>query len=333
MDGKAGRGGARRLRGTISNEDCLEGVRRLDENSVQLAIADPPYNIGKAEWDEWDSVGEYLDWCLRWISACCRALRRDGSLYIFHNDMRQVARLMLRIEEGTPLRYRRMIVWNKRFRVASSDGRRSSNFGYLTGYLERGGKRNYERMAEYLLYYTFDNGGRIRRAREERGLSQKDLARECPSRTGGITGWVSNVELGKSYPNGEQLETLEERLGLSEGDLIPKFRNRGTHHSVWDYEIAERVGHETPKPRPLIRNILLHSSDPGDLVLVPFSGLGNVELTCLELGRDFVGFETDPEYAERARRRLRRRQRSVTEFISPKGDERTLDGLEAGEGD
>lgn len=305
----------RLARDAIHHVDCLKGLRALEDRCAQLVVADPPYNIEKAEWDSWESADEYLDWLMEWISECERALRRDGSLYIFHSDMEQVARLMVRMAGDTGLRYRRLIVWNKRFRVSATTGRRSPNFGYLTGYLEREGKRNYEQMAEYILYYTFENGGRIREARERLGLSQKELAREARSRTGGITGWVSNVERGLSHPNEKQLEILERRLDLREEDLIPKFHNLKTHHSVWDYEIAERVNHETPKPRELIRAILRHSSDPGDLVVVPFSGLGNVELVCRELGRRFVAFESNRKYVEEARRRLARRQRSVAEFM------------------
>ncbi|GAH94471.1 unnamed protein product, partial [marine sediment metagenome] len=41
------------------NEDCLVGMKILPDNSVNLIIADPPYNIGKAEWDK---IPDYIKW-------------------------------------------------------------------------------------------------------------------------------------------------------------------------------------------------------------------------------------------------------------------------------
>ena len=56
-------------------------------------------------------------------------------------------------------------------------------------------------MFEFVLYYAFENGWKIREERTKRGLTQKVLAKEVLSESGGITGWVSNVEQNLSYPN------------------------------------------------------------------------------------------------------------------------------------
>ena len=45
----------------IYNEDCLEGMKRIPDKSVDLIVIDPPYNIKKAEWDSWKTVGEYVE--------------------------------------------------------------------------------------------------------------------------------------------------------------------------------------------------------------------------------------------------------------------------------
>jgi len=61
----------------------------------------------------------------------------------------------------------------------------------------------------------------------------------------------------------------------------------------------------TKLPRELIEKILAYSSEPGDLVLDPFLGSGQVALVAKESGRRFIGFEIAPEYFELAQRRLR----------------------------
>ncbi len=290
--------------------DCFDGVKMIDDNSVQLVFVDPPYNIGKADWD---FIDDYIDWLGDRITEFERVLKPNGSIYICHNDMEQIAELMVWIKKNTSLKFRMMIVWNKRFYYSSSTKRKSKNYGYYTGYIVRSGKRNYEKMAEYILYYTFDNGWKIRARREELGLTQKDISEKVRSRTGGITGWVSNVENGLSFPNKEQMKVIEDMLGLTEDDIIPKFRNMKTHHSVWDIDHAETDDHETPKPYELIRTILDHSTDKGDLVLVPFSGTGNAEFTCKVMGRNFIGFEIDPHYIEIANKKLS--QTMITKFF------------------
>lgn len=60
----------------------------------------------------------------------------------------------------------------------------------------------------------------------------------------------------------------------------------------------------TKLPAEIIRKILAYSSQPGDLVLDPFLGSGQVAVVSLMEGRHYLGFEVVPEYFEFAERRL-----------------------------
>jgi site-specific DNA-methyltransferase (adenine-specific) len=62
--------------------------------------------------------------------------------------------------------------------------------------------------------------------------------------------------------------------------------------------------HPTQKPLRLLRRALLACTRPGDLVFDPFSGSGTTGVAAKELGRFFVGAETEREYAELAARRI-----------------------------
>lgn len=64
-------------------------------------------------------------------------------------------------------------------------------------------------------------------------------------------------------------------------------------------------GHFTPKPVALIKHLISLFSKPGQLVLDPFLGSGSHGVAAAETGRDFIGIEIDPHYAETARRRVR----------------------------
>jgi site-specific DNA-methyltransferase (adenine-specific) len=67
----------------------------------------------------------------------------------------------------------------------------------------------------------------------------------------------------------------------------------------------ERIpGFPTQLPLALLRRVIACASDPGDLVIDPFSGSGTTGVVCIEYGRRFVGIEQDPEFAWLSRQRL-----------------------------
>ncbi|MBO4814811.1 MAG: adenine-specific DNA-methyltransferase [Muribaculaceae bacterium] len=57
----------------------------IDDESIDLIFADPPYNIGKnfaGCLDKWDTDDHYLDWCYRWLELCIKKLKPTGSFYV-----------------------------------------------------------------------------------------------------------------------------------------------------------------------------------------------------------------------------------------------------------
>ncbi len=82
------------------------------------------------------------------------------------------------------------------------------------------------------------------------------------------------------------------------------FNNQKTHHSVWNYEIAKKQGHITPKPVVMMENIIKHSSKEGDVVLDCFMGSGTTGVACKNLNRDFIGIELDEGYFKIAEERI-----------------------------
>lgn len=68
--------------GCLFEGDSLIWLKLLPENSVDLIFADPPYNLNKAEWDNFESQEIYIQWSLQWIEQASRILKPNGSLYI-----------------------------------------------------------------------------------------------------------------------------------------------------------------------------------------------------------------------------------------------------------
>src|SRR5947199_3477909 len=65
---------------SVLSVDCCDLLGRLPDNSVQLIICDPPYNIRMACWD---SYKKYSDLAATWLTASERVLCPSGSIVIF----------------------------------------------------------------------------------------------------------------------------------------------------------------------------------------------------------------------------------------------------------
>lgn len=68
--------------GKLFYGDSLEWLRTVEPESVDLIFADPPYNINKADWDNFESEEKYIAWSVAWIEQASRVLKANGSLYV-----------------------------------------------------------------------------------------------------------------------------------------------------------------------------------------------------------------------------------------------------------
>ncbi len=68
--------------GEIWIGDSIAWLNSLSENSVDLIFADPPYNIKKADWDNFESQQKYIEWSQKWIEPAAKVLKATGTLYI-----------------------------------------------------------------------------------------------------------------------------------------------------------------------------------------------------------------------------------------------------------
>ncbi|HQU82265.1 MAG TPA: site-specific DNA-methyltransferase [Pyrinomonadaceae bacterium] len=68
--------------GYLYEGNSIEWLKLLDDSTVDLVFADPPYNLNKAEWDNFESQEAYIQWSLEWIKEVARILKPNGSMYI-----------------------------------------------------------------------------------------------------------------------------------------------------------------------------------------------------------------------------------------------------------
>jgi len=73
--------------GKLHETDCIEFLQSLDADSVDLAFADPPFNLGKkyaSKIDDDLKESEYLTWCRTWLDEMVRVTKPGGSLFLWN---------------------------------------------------------------------------------------------------------------------------------------------------------------------------------------------------------------------------------------------------------
>ena len=296
----------------LAHGDCIVELKKLEAKCADLILIDPPYNIGKDDWDNFGITkkgyqpkpysGEcYYDWMEEVFIQLNRVMKDSGSFWFFHNDFRMMGELDRRIQQSTDLEYRNFIVWNKLFKGCKQEG-------FLKGFVQVEGLRKFQKIAEYMLFYTRKNLHlKLREERLKREVKSSQISAEILSKTGKLTGWYSNIETGKNYPTKDTIKPITKYLGITMDDIVPKFYNKRTHHSVWDYNFDnEKMGHITPKPIDLLENIILHCTDPGDVVLDCFGGSGSTAVAAMRTGRKYILIEKNSEYVSIAQDRITR---------------------------
>lgn len=253
----------------ISNIDCIQGMKSLPENCVDIIIADPPYNLSKSgewKWDNsanlsgmggnwnitnenWDNMtlSDYFNFTIAWLSEAKRILKPTGSMWIFgtyHNSgIINIACQMLNIEIINE------VIWYKKNAFPNLSGRRLTASHETILWTHVGGKkRNY--------YFDYDY-----------------------SKNGDFTG-------DELKSTGKQMRTV---WALSNNKKA---------------EELKYGKHPTQKPIKVLTRIIKISSKPGDILLTPFAGAGSECVAAKATGRHYVGFELEEEYCKIAEKRL-----------------------------
>ncbi len=280
--------------------DCTEELKKLDSNSVDLIIADPPYfKVIGEKWDyQWKTEKEYVEWCLEWISEVFRVLRLGGTFYCF-GYFRTLALLVPYFNE-LGLDLRQQILVDKGMRAVS--GRATKKY------------RLFPNTTESILFITKDNKKFVKPFLKERqqalGLKAKEINEGLgvKSNGGGMWSIYTGKNVCEQFPTKELWSKLEKVLDfkLPYESVAQTFNAQMGVTDIWrdiDFYKEKRV-HSTQKPLKLIQRLILASSNEGDLVLDPFAGSGSTAIASLQLKRDFITIEADKDYYNEVLKRI-----------------------------
>lgn len=95
-------------------EDAVKFLKKIPDNSIQLVLIDPPYNL---DLDSWDTFDNYLDWAKQWLDEIFRILRDSGNCVIFggfqFQDLKKgdLLEILHYARHKTDLRFVNLVIW------------------------------------------------------------------------------------------------------------------------------------------------------------------------------------------------------------------------------
>jgi site-specific DNA-methyltransferase (adenine-specific) len=255
---------------TLHNSDCIAGMDRIPQGSIDLAFADPPFNIGY-KYDVYEDrmkAEEYLAWSKKWGEALVRTLKPNGTFWLaIGDDFAAELKLMFQRELG--LVCRSWVIWYYTFGVHC--------------------KYKFSRSHTHLFHFVknpknFTFNTESIRVPSARQLVYADARADSRGRLPDDTWILRPQDAPDSF--------------TSEEDTWYVPRVCGT--------FKERAGwHGCQMPEKVLDRIIRACSNPGETVLDPFGGSGSTLVVAKKLGRRFLGFELSKDYAQRINARLK----------------------------
>jgi len=255
----------------IHQGDCVQKLERITPESIHLAFADPPFNIGY-KYDVYDDrrkADEYLKWSRDWIAGVHRALRPNGSFWLAIGD-EFAAELKLTAQREVGFTCRSWVIWYYTFGVNC--------------------RRGFSRSHTHLFHFVKDPKSFV--------FNEDNPAVRIPSAR-----QLVYADL-RANPRGR----LPDNTWILRPQDAP--RSFAADHDTWYFPrvagtFKEREGfHGCQMPEQLLGRIIRLCSNPLDVVLDPFAGSGTTLAVAKKLGRQWLGIELSTEYARRGRARL-----------------------------
>lgn len=261
--------------------DTIEGMKKIEDNSIDIVITDPPYNIGKSFGLYKDNMklNEYLDWCDKWISECIRIVKPSGSIFIY-GFSEILAHLSVRIDLP-----KRWLIWHYTNKtIPTYNGWQRSHESILYIWKESPIFNRDKVRVPYTDVFLKNSAGKTR--------PKSDTAR-----FGGKVETIYTAHDGGALPRDvfTDISTLaggagRERYFLYENKVYPS-------KDIKNFDVDKCMKHPTQKPSKLTERLLLSSMPETNCkVVIPFGGSGAEGIVCKRMGINFIGFDINEDY-------------------------------------
>lgn len=252
--------------------DVSDFLRQIPDESVQLIITSPPYNLGKA-YETKVSIDDYLQTQAQVIAQLYRALRPDGSLcwqvgnFVHHGEVFPLDIYYYPLFKRCDFRLRNRIVWH---------------FGHGLHASKR-----FSGRYETLLWFTKSDDYQF----------NLDPVR-VPSKYPGKRHYKGpNIGKPSGNPNGKNPSDVWEILARDWETALWEIPNVKANH-------PEKTTHPCQFPVELVERCVLALTNEDDWVFDPYAGVGASLLAAIMRNRRAMGSEKEEEYVTIAKQRL-----------------------------
>lgn len=272
--------------------DAVEELRKLPNESCDIIIIDPPYNIGKDFGNNVDKreISEYIRWSKSWMDESIRVLKPTGTMFIYG-----FSEILANLSVEIPIN-KRWLIWHY-----TNKNIASLNF--------------WQRSHESIICAWKNNP-----------IFNRDEVRE-PYTEGflnGAAGKIRKGTVGRFSKNGQETIYKAHENGALPRDVIkiPALAGGAGMNERWficktcggkvfeprefkKHTNHETIKHPTQKPAELCRRLIKSAMpEKNGVVLVPFVGSGSECATAKELNQNYIGFEINPDYVKIAEKTI-----------------------------
>lgn len=271
--------------------DAIEELRNIPNESSDIIIADPPYNIGKDFGNNLDKrdLGEYVAWCKTWINECIRIMKPRGTMFIYG-----FSEILAYLSVEIPLN-RRWLIWhytNKN--VASLQFWQRSHEAIISCWKDDPVFNRDAVREPYTEGFLNGAAGKVRAGTAGRF-----------SRNGKETIYKAH-EAGALPRDVIKIPALAGGAGMTERWFLCETCNNVFKPNVLKNHINHNIiKHPTQKPLELSEKLIKSSMPKNEgTVLIPFAGAGSECIAAKRLGLSYIGIELNPDYIRIANKRL-----------------------------
>jgi site-specific DNA-methyltransferase (adenine-specific) len=287
----------------LRSEDCITGMARLADESVDLVVTSPPYNLGISygQYSDRQDRPSYLDWCGEWAGQIRRVLTADGSFFL--NIGAAPSNPMLPHEIVMMLSnlfvLQNTIHWVKSIAIDTIEGKTATRGPHLNP-RSAPPVRNPNPDAERQVKVGLKTYGHFKPINSRRFLNDCHEYIFHFTKSGCVE--LNRLALGVPYQDKSNISRWSHTRG----------EDRRCRGNTWfvPYETIQSREKERPHPATFPVQlaewcIKLHGASRVRTMLDPFLGIGNSAVAAQRCGVEkFLGFEIDEAYLAEAKRRI-----------------------------
>lgn len=282
--------------------DALEGLKILEDSSVDLVITSPPYaDISFLNYGNVESVksSNYVDWFLDIMKEINRVIKPTGSFILNINDFTKkgyrdpyIYKLIARSEESNLKLY-------------------DTYFWVKNSVIPNGGPKRFRNITEFIFHFVKD--------RKDLKFHMDRVLQEPSEAT------KKRYTYEIAYPDGclDRERTMKPKIKIHQDRyfidgkrvLSPKIEKSVSYlvrpNNVLKFNTGSasrdnEIKHPAPFNEELPKFFIKLLTDEGDLVVDPFSGIATTGVSCVKSNRNYIGFDLNEKYVEYSKKRIKK---------------------------